>query len=50
MPGAAPGAVRTIAGTMTVHEQLEAKLAEFKHVEAALTFQSGFTANTRIRR
>ena len=33
---------------MTVHEQLEAKLAEFKHVEAVLTFQSGFTANTGV--
>ena len=44
--GAGSGAVRTIAGTMTLHEQLEARLAEFKHVEAVLTFQSGFTANT----
>jgi glycine C-acetyltransferase len=44
--GAGSGAVRTIAGTMTLHEQLEARLAEFKHVEATLTFQSGFTANT----
>jgi glycine C-acetyltransferase len=38
--------VRTIAGTMTLHEQLEARLADFKGVEATLTFQSGFTANT----
>jgi glycine C-acetyltransferase len=44
--GAGSGAVRTIAGTMSIHEQLEARLAEFKHVEATLTFQSGFTANT----
>jgi glycine C-acetyltransferase len=44
--GAGSGAVRTIAGTMTLHEQLEARLAEFKRVEATLTFQSGFTANT----
>jgi glycine C-acetyltransferase len=44
--GAGSGAVRTIAGTMTIHEQLEARLAEFKHTEAVLTFQSGFTANT----
>ncbi len=44
--GAGSGAVRTIAGTMTLHQQLEARLAEFKHVEATLTFQSGFTANT----
>jgi glycine C-acetyltransferase len=46
--GAGSGAVRTIAGTMTLHEQLEAKLAEFKHVEATLTFQSGFTCNTGV--
>jgi glycine C-acetyltransferase len=46
--GAGSGAVRTIAGTMTIHEQLEAKLAEFKHVEAVLTFQSGFTCNTGV--
>jgi glycine C-acetyltransferase len=44
--GAGSGAVRTIAGTMSIHEQLEARLAEFKHTEATLTFQSGFTANT----
>ncbi|MGH2356984.1 MAG: glycine C-acetyltransferase [Candidatus Limnocylindria bacterium] len=44
--GAGSGAVRTIAGTMTLHEQLEARLAEFKQVESVLTFQSGFTANT----
>jgi glycine C-acetyltransferase len=44
--GAGSGAVRTIAGTMTLHEALEAELAEFKGVEAVLTFQSGFTANT----
>ncbi len=46
--GAGSGAVRTIAGTMTVHEALEAELAEFKHTEAVLTFQSGFTANTGV--
>jgi glycine C-acetyltransferase len=46
--GAGSGAVRTIAGTMTLHEQLEAKLAEFKDVEAVLTFQSGFSANTGV--
>jgi glycine C-acetyltransferase len=40
--------VRTIAGTMSLHEQLEAKLAEFKHTEAVLTFQSGFTCNTGV--
>jgi glycine C-acetyltransferase len=46
--GAGSGAVRTIAGTMTLHEELEAALAEFKGVEATLTFQSGFTANTGV--
>ena len=46
--GAGSGAVRTIAGTMRLHEQLEARLAGFKHVEAVLTFQSGFTANTGV--
>jgi glycine C-acetyltransferase len=43
--GVGAGAVRTIIGNMTIHEELEAKLAKFKHVEAVLTFQSGFTAN-----
>ncbi len=46
--GAGSGAVRTIAGTMTLHEELEAKLAEFKGTEAVLTFQSGFSANTGV--
>jgi glycine C-acetyltransferase len=46
--GAGSGAVRTIAGTMTLHEALEAELAEFKGVEATLTFQSGFSANTGL--
>jgi glycine C-acetyltransferase len=46
--GAGSGAVRTIAGTMTLHEELEADLATFKDVEAVLTFQSGFTANTGV--
>ncbi|HET9879103.1 MAG TPA: glycine C-acetyltransferase [Candidatus Limnocylindria bacterium] len=46
--GAGSGAVRTIAGTMTLHEELEARLATFKHTEAVLTFQSGFTANTGV--
>ncbi len=46
--GAGSGAVRTIAGTMTLHEALEAELAEFKHTEAVLTFQSGFSANTGV--
>ena len=43
--GAGTGAVRTIAGTMTMHEELERRFAEFKHAEDALMFQSGFTAN-----
>ncbi len=46
--GAGSGAVRTIAGTMSIHEQLEAELADFKHTDAVLTFQSGFTANTGV--
>jgi glycine C-acetyltransferase len=46
--GAGSGAVRTIAGTLTIHEALEAELATFKHTEAVLTFQSGFTANTGV--
>jgi glycine C-acetyltransferase len=43
--GVGPGAVRSIAGTMTLHVELEKRLAKFKGVEAAITFQSGFTAN-----
>jgi glycine C-acetyltransferase len=43
--GVGPGAVRTIAGTMSLHVELERRLAEFKGVEAAITFQSGFNAN-----
>jgi glycine C-acetyltransferase len=46
--GAGSGAVRTIAGTMSLHEELEARLATFKHTDAVLTFQSGFTANTGV--
>jgi len=46
--GAGSGSVRTIAGTMTLHEELEEKLAAFKHTEAALVFQSGFTCNSGI--
>jgi glycine C-acetyltransferase len=46
--GAGSGAVRTIAGTMTLHEELERDLATFKGTEATLTFQSGFTANTGV--
>ena len=43
--GVGSGAVRTIAGTMTMHMALEEKIANFKHVEASVVFQSGFTAN-----
>jgi glycine C-acetyltransferase len=43
--GVGSGAVRTIAGTMTLHMALEEKIAQFKHVEASVVFQSGFTAN-----
>ena len=43
--GVGPGAVRTIAGTMSLHVALEQRLAEFKKAEACITFQSGFSAN-----
>ncbi len=43
--GVGSGSVRTIAGTMAIHMELERKLAEFKKVEAVVVFQSGFTAN-----
>ncbi len=43
--GVGPGAVRTIAGTMELHIELEKRLAKFKGAEAVITFQSGFTAN-----
>ena len=46
--GVGSGAVRTIAGTMSMHEELEAELAVFKGTPAVLTFQSGFTANTGV--
>jgi glycine C-acetyltransferase len=46
--GIGPAAVRTIAGTMDLHLQLEERLAAFKGVEAAITFQSGFTANLGV--
>ena len=44
--GVGTGAVRTIAGDTTLIEELERRLAEFKHVEAVLTVQSGLTANS----
>ncbi len=43
--GVGPAAVRTIAGTMSLHNELERKLAEFKGAEATISFQSGFNAN-----
>lgn len=43
--GVGPGAVRTIAGTMSLHIALENRLAAFKKAEACISFQSGFTAN-----
>ncbi|MCC9077235.1 glycine C-acetyltransferase [Litorilinea aerophila] len=43
--GIGPGAVRTIAGTMSLHVALEERLAAFKRAEACITFQSGFMAN-----
>ena len=45
MFGVGPAAVRSIAGTMTLHTELEEKLAHFKHVEATISFQSGFNSN-----
>jgi glycine C-acetyltransferase len=46
--GIGPAAVRSIAGTMDLHVELDNRLAAFKGVEAALTFQSGFTANLGV--
>jgi glycine C-acetyltransferase len=43
--GVGTGSVRTIAGTMAIHMELERRLAQFKKTEAAVVFQSGFTAN-----
>jgi glycine C-acetyltransferase len=43
--GVGSGAVRTIAGTMDIHMELEEKIARFKNTEACVVFQSGFTAN-----
>src|SRR3954467_10028433 len=43
--GVGSGSVRTIAGTMAIHLELERRLAAFKKTEAAVVFQSGFTAN-----
>src|SRR6266496_5678089 len=46
--GVGSGAVRTIIGTMALHEELERRLAEFKRTEATLVLQSGFTANAAV--
>ncbi len=46
--GVGPAAVRTIAGTMTLHKELEERLARFKRVEAAIALQSGFNANQAV--
>lgn len=46
--GVGPTAVRSIAGTMTLHVELEEKLAKFKGVEAAISFQGGFIANQAV--
>ena len=46
--GIGPAAVRTIAGTTTLHVELEKKLAKFKKAEAVITLQSGFTANLAV--
>jgi len=46
--GVGAGAVRPIIGTMRIHDALEKRLAEFKHVESTLVFQSGFTANAGV--
>src|SRR5690606_24345817 len=43
--GVGSGSVRTIAGTMAIHMELERRIAAFKKTEAAVVFQSGFTAN-----
>jgi len=43
--GVGSGAVRTISGTMSLHMQLEERIAQFKNVEACVVFQSGFAAN-----
>ncbi len=46
--GVGPAAVRTIAGTTTLHKELERKLALFKGAESTITFQSGFCANLAV--
>ena len=46
--GVGPGAVRTIAGTMNLHVELDKRMAKFKGVDAAISFQSGFAANLGV--
>ncbi len=46
--GVGSGSVRTIAGTMSLHNELEEKLAHFKHTEASLTIQSGYATNLGV--
>lgn len=46
--GVGPAAVRTIAGTLSLHNELEKRLAEFKGVEATISFQSGFNSNGAV--
>ena len=46
--GVGPAAVRSIAGTQTIHEELDTEVAAFKKVEAALTLQGGFLANQAV--
>src|SRR6185295_12848554 len=46
--GVGPAAVRSIAGTLSIHNELERRLAEFKGVEAAISFQSGFNSNGAV--
>ncbi len=46
--GVGSGSVRTITGTLRIHDELEEELAKFKGTEAALVFQSGFTTNQGI--
>lgn len=46
--GVGPAAVRSIAGTLSLHNELEKRLAEFKGVEATISFQSGFNSNGAV--
>lgn len=46
--GVGSGAVRTIVGNMTIHEELDRLIARFKHEDAAVVFQSGYTTNAGV--